>query len=108
MRITNPVLTGVASVLCGGLVAAAAPPHTPAAVATALKEVAGICTEVGGKALTDNAVKRADLNGDGNEDYVLDVGSVHCDGAASVYGDREKGVTVYVGDDKGGKRWELR
>ena len=33
---------------------------------------------------------------------MLDVGSVNCDGAASVYGDREKGVLVYVGDGKGG------
>ena len=59
------------------------------------------CTEVGGKALTTDAIKRADLSGDGNEDYILDVGSVHCDGAASVYGDREKGVMVFVGDGKG-------
>ena len=67
-----------------------------------MKDTAAVCTEVGGKADTSNAIKRADLNGDGIEDYVLDVGSVNCDGAASVYGDREKGVIVYVGDGKGG------
>jgi hypothetical protein len=33
---------------------------------------------------------------------VLDVGAVNCDGAASIYGDRKKGVIVYVGDGKGG------
>lgn len=33
-------------------------------------------------------MKRVDLNGDGQDDFVLDVGSVNCDGAASVYGDR--------------------
>ena len=71
-------------------------------VAKAVKDTAAVCTEVGGKADTTNAIKRADLNGDGIEDYVLDVGSVNCDGAASVYGDREKGVLVYVGDGKGG------
>ena len=43
-----------------------------------------------------------DLNGDGNQDFVLNVGAVGCDGAASIYGDREKGVTVYAGDAKGG------
>ena len=47
-------------------------------------------------------MKRADLNGDGKEDFVLDTGSVNCDGAASIYGDREKWVGVYVGDGKGG------
>ena len=88
MRITTPVSTGAAAVLWGALVVAASP--TPAPVASALREFTGICTEVGGKALTTDAIKRADLSGDGNEDYILDVGSVHCDGAASVYGDREK------------------
>jgi hypothetical protein len=38
-------------------------------------------------------VKRADLNADGEQDYVLDGGSVGCEGFASLYGDREKGVT---------------
>ena len=76
-------------------------PPLPAVVAKAVKETAAVCTEVGGKADTTNAIKRADLNGDGIEDYVLDVGSVNCDGAASIYGDREKGVLVYVGDGKG-------
>ena len=80
----------------------AAAPELPAAVATDLRSVADQCTEVGGKPLTADAVKRADLTGDGADDFVLDVGSVNCDGAASVYGDREKGVTVYAGDGKGG------
>jgi hypothetical protein len=76
----------------------------PATVATALKDVTAICTEAGGKPRTENAVKRVDLNGDGNEDFVLDIGGVNCEGSASVYGDREKAVTVYVGDGKGGAR----
>ena len=77
-------------------------PQLPAAVAAALQSVADQCTGVGGKPLTADAVKRVDLTGDGMDDFVLDVGSVNCDGAASIYGDREKGVTVYVGDGKGG------
>lgn len=76
----------------------------PAVVATDLKAVVAQCVEVGGKALTPDAIKRADLNGDGHEDFVLDVGSINCDGAAGIYGDREKGVTVYVGDGQGGAK----
>jgi hypothetical protein len=74
----------------------------PAVVAADLESIAALCREVGGTPLTKDAVTRADLNGDGNEDFVLYVGSVNCDGAAGIYGDREKGVTVYAGDGKGG------
>jgi hypothetical protein len=101
MRIKTFLLSGVAVFFHVGAVQAALPP-LPAVVAKTLKETAAICTEVGGKPNTSQAIKRADLNGDGIEDYVLDVGSVGCEGAASVYGDREKGVLVYVGDGKGG------
>lgn len=73
----------------------------PAVVAADLASVANICREVGGTPSTADAVTRVDLNGDGNEDFVLYVGAVNCDGAASIYGDREKGVTVYAGDGKG-------
>lgn len=85
-------------------VAYGAPPKLPAAVFSDLAAIAGECTGAGGKAHTQEAVKRADLNGDGKEDYVLDVGSIGCEGAASIYGDRQKGVTVYVGDGAGGAR----
>ncbi len=74
----------------------------PVPVAAGLKSVAELCREVGGTPQTAGAVTRVDLNGDGNEDFVLYVGNVNCDGAAGVYGDREKGVTVYAGDGKGG------
>ena len=74
----------------------------PREVGAGLKAAAGLCTEVGGTPRTRDAVKRTDLNGDGHTDFVLDVGSIQCDGAFGVYGDREKGVTVYVGDGKGG------
>lgn len=77
-------------------------PKLPAAVAGDLDAMEAQCREAGGKPVTDAAIKRADLNGDGKEDFVLDVGSINCDGAASIYGDREKGVTVYVGDGSGG------
>ena len=98
------------SVVLGTLVAlAATAPAKPAAsqrlptaVAAELKSVADQCREVGGNPLTKDAVKRLDLNGDARDDFVLDVGQIHCDGAAGVYGDREKGVTVYVGDGAAG------
>ena len=102
MRIERFVAASVVAFFCCATAQAAAAPPLPAVVAKAVKDTAAVCTEVGGKADTTNAIKRADLNGDGIEDYVLDVGSVNCDGAASVYGDREKGVLVYVGDGKGG------
>ena len=74
----------------------------PATVAAGLKSVADMCREAGGKPLLADTVKRADLNGDGHEDFVLFLGWANCDGAASLYGDREKGVSVYVGDGSGG------
>jgi hypothetical protein len=77
-------------------------PRLPTAVAADLKSVADQCREVGGKPLTQDAVKRVDLNGDAKDDFVVDLGQVNCDGAAGVYGDREKGVTVYVGDGAAG------
>jgi len=96
------------SALAGGILlvatsaVAVSPSANPAAAAKAPAAVAAQCSEVGGTPRTADAVKAVDLNGDGMDDYVLDVGSVSCDGAASIYGDREKGVTVYVGDAKGG------
>jgi hypothetical protein len=94
----------VVSCLLSSAAAHAQAGKLPAVVAADLKAVAAQCAEVGGKALTTDAVKRADLNGDGHEDFVLDVGSINCDGAPSIYGDREKGVTVYVGDGQGGAK----
>jgi hypothetical protein len=76
----------------------------PAAVEKGLKSVADLCSEVGGRPMTDKAVTRVDLTSDGKEDYVLDVAAVNCAGAPGVYGDREKGVTVYVADGTGGAR----
>ena len=74
----------------------------PAPVAKALQEIAAVCSEVGGQPQMKNALQRADLNGDGTLDYVIDVAGVNCEGAASIYGDREKGVTVFTADANGG------
>ena len=65
----------------------------PTVVAASVKSLDDTCRAVGGTPRTGD-----DLNAAGKEDLVVDVGSANCDGAASIYGDREKGVAVYVGD----------
>ncbi len=82
--------------------AAAAAPELPSSVQAAVKSVADQCREVGGTPKTDKALASADLNADGAPDFILDVGGAICDGAWSVYGDREKAVTVFLADGKGG------
>jgi hypothetical protein len=82
--------------------APAAEPALPERVAKALGENVAICTSAGGTAGTQTAIKRADFNGDGNDDFVFDVGSIQCEGAASIYGDREKLVQVFIADGAGG------
>jgi hypothetical protein len=74
----------------------------PAPVAASVKSLDDTCREVGGVPRSGNVVKRIDLNADGRLDFVVDTGSANCDGAASIYGDREKGVVVYVDDGMGG------
>jgi hypothetical protein len=101
---TATAVVAVVALVASSATASAAGPKLPAAVANDLQTIAADCTGVGGKALTQDAVKRVDLNGDGKEDYVLDVGSIICDGAASAYGDRAKGITVYAGDGAGGAK----
>ena len=81
---------------------AAAQAPLPAAVAADLRELTNLCAEVGGKPNAASAVKSADLSADGKPDFVLYAGWVVCEGAASLYGDREKAVTVYAGDGAGG------
>lgn len=94
----------MSGVMMTGFAAHAAAGSLPGVVAADLASAADACAEVGGKALTDAAVLRADLNGDGREDYVLDVGAIDCDGAPGVYGDRDKAVSVYAGDGAGGAK----
>jgi hypothetical protein len=102
MHTATWVVAAGSVIICTNALAAA--PKLPATVAADLKSIAGECSSVGGTPKTDDAVKIVDLNGDGKEDYVLDVGSIQCDGAASIYGDRTKMVSVYVGDGAGGAK----
>jgi hypothetical protein len=73
----------------------------PATVVEAVAPLAEICTASGGKLRSDEAVRRVDLNGDAVDDFVLYAGWMVCEDAWSVYGDREKALTVYAGDGRG-------
>lgn len=101
-------LAAAITVIGGSLAGAARAAETPgtarlpAAVAAEVKPNVDMCREVGGTPHTRDAVKTADLNGDGIADYVFFLGWIWCEGAASLYGDREKGASVYVGDGRGG------
>jgi len=97
-----PMICVLAVVVMTTNPAEASEPSLPAPVTKDLKAIADQCTEAGGKPQAASAVKRADLNGDGKEDFILDVGSISCEGAASIYGDREKAVSVYAGDGSAG------
>ena len=88
--------------MAGAMARAAEPAKLPAAVAAGLKSVADECSGAGGRPVTRDAVKRVDLTGDGRDDFVLYTGWITCENAASVYGDRHKGLTVYAADAEGG------
>jgi hypothetical protein len=101
-RVVPAILCAIALSMTYPARPAAAQAKLPALVTADLEEMAALCRESGGKPNTANAVESVDLNRDGKTDYVLDVGSIVCEGAASAYGDREKIVRVYAGDGAGG------
>ena len=91
-RIVTILLGGLAVIAgCGGEAAG-----LPPAVADALAALAADCTAVGGVPHAERAIERADLNADARADFVLFAGWIECEGAASVYGDREKLLTVFA------------
>lgn len=70
----------------------------PTSVRAALDALTSDCSSVGGTPRADEAVRRADLDADGVDDFVLFAGWIACENAWSIYGDREKLVTVFAGD----------
>lgn len=74
----------------------------PLQVAAAVNALAGQCSAVGGRPRADAAVRRGDFNSDGREDFVLYAGWMVCEGAVSVFGDRERNVAVFAGNVTGG------
>ena len=73
----------------------------PEAVAAALAALTADCSAVGGVPRAENAVRRADLNGDAQDDFVLYAGWIECENAWSIYGDREKMLNVFAGGGGG-------
>lgn len=73
----------------------------PAAVTAGLASLTEQCTAVEGIPHAEDAVQRADLDADGDDDFVVYAGWIFCENAASIYGDREKPVMVYAGDGRG-------
>lgn len=73
----------------------------PESVNAILGELTGLCREVGGTPHAENGVRRADLNADGHDDYILFARWIHCENAISVYGDRQKSLAVFAADGHG-------
>lgn len=73
----------------------------PSPVSAAVAELAAQCSAVNGKPQADATVRRGDFNADGYDDFVLFPGWMVCENAVSVFGDREKDVTVFIGNDTG-------
>lgn len=74
----------------------------PSPVSAAVATLAAQCSSANGNPQADAAVRRGDFNADGYNDFVLFSGWMVCENAASVFGDREKDVTVFIGNDAGG------
>ncbi len=83
---------------------AACAERLPAAVNAELNGYMQVCREAGGKPDAARAVTTLDFTGDGIADFLLDVGSLDCQDAWSVFGDRQKPVSVFVGDGRGGAK----
>jgi hypothetical protein len=56
----------------------------PPAVVEGVAILAEVCTAADGKPRSDDAVRRADLNGDGVDDFVVYAGWLVCENAYSV------------------------
>ena len=77
----------------------------PQSVSDAVAALAAQCRAVDGIPHTDDTVRCGDFTKDGRDDFVLYAGWMACGNAASVFGDREKDVTVFTGDASGGASW---
>jgi len=101
-RTSHAIVCAIALSMLSSAEPATAQEKLPASVAADVKSNADLCREMGSTPNTANAVKSADLTGDGKPDYVFLNGWIHCPGSASLYGDREKVLVVYAGDGAGG------
>lgn len=72
----------------------------PAAIAKDILDLGTACREAGGKpGRSPGMIQIADLTGDGLPDFVLDLNTYNCEGAASAVGAGQSGATIsiYVG-----------
>jgi hypothetical protein len=83
---------------------AACAERLPAAVNAELNGYMQICRDAGGRPDVARAVTTVDFTGDGIVDFLLDVGSFDCQDAWSVFGDRQKPMSVFVGDGRDGAK----
>src|SRR4051812_4199426 len=85
---------------------AAAPSPLPAPIAKELGEMAAQCLEATGqRGSAGQAISRADLDGDGLDDYIFQPSVYDCPGAASLFaGTAATGdpLSVYIADRAGG------
>lgn len=89
--------------------AAAAPqPPLPAPIAKQFADMADQCKDATGqRGRIGQAITRADLNGDGIEDYVVEDADYDCPGAVSLFaGTAATGnpLSLYIADKSGGVR----
>jgi hypothetical protein len=79
----------------------------PDVVKAAIDDARKQCVEAGGKPGLDDAMASvADLDGNGGEDWVLDLGKLQCDGAASLFcGTGGCGLQIFLWQR--GSEWKL-
>jgi hypothetical protein len=94
--------------LCAQSAAAAPSSPLPAPIAKVLAEMAAQCKDATGQnGNVGQALSRADLNGDGVQDYIFQDGGYDCPGAASLFGGTAatgNPLSVYIADRAGGAR----
>lgn len=99
---------GAASLLLLASQPAGAAPPLPAPIARLFADMAAQCKDATGQAGTiGQAITRADLNGDGLEDYVVEDSNYDCPGAVSLFaGTAATGnpLSLYIADKSGGAR----
>lgn len=100
MRLLNTLPALLCLVLCGALAA----PKLPSPIRAVIDDMRAECRSLGGKpGASPGLLTQADLNGDGQVDYVIDTAAFDCEGAASAFtGTGGGSVQVFVATEDGG------
>jgi len=98
------IFTSVATALLLSATLASAQPapagYAPVALTKDVLALGASCRDFGGKpGKSPGLIQQADLTGDGLTDFVLDLNSYNCEGAASAMGAGQSGamISIYVG-----------